>query len=119
VAFWPGPPEQVLFGIGGNEGNMPPAVIQALKTSTSAGLMLGMLGFGWFADVYGRRTMYGIELAIVAVATISCALVSPSQSMSAAGLLIFWRVIMVRNLFFSLFLNTRIRWPKAINTKPF
>lgn len=39
--------------------------------------------------------MYGIELAIIIFGTFSCALVSSSPSVSASGLLIFWRVLMV------------------------
>ncbi len=39
--------------------------------------------------------MYGIELGIIVLSTMSCALASPSQSMSSTGLLVFWRVMMV------------------------
>jgi PHS family inorganic phosphate transporter-like MFS transporter len=39
--------------------------------------------------------MYGIELIIITIGTFGCALASPSPTISAAGLLIFWRVIMV------------------------
>lgn len=38
--------------------------------------------------------MYGVELGIIIWATFSCALVSASPGVSAAGLMIFWRVIM-------------------------
>ena len=38
--------------------------------------------------------MYGVELGIVLVATLSCALASGSPAISTAGLLIFWRVLM-------------------------
>lgn len=39
--------------------------------------------------------MYGVELGIIILATLSCALVSSSPSMGSTGLLIFWRVMMV------------------------
>lgn len=39
--------------------------------------------------------MYGIELIIITIGTFGCALASPSPTISAAGLLIFWRVMMV------------------------
>lgn len=39
--------------------------------------------------------MYGIELGIIILCTLSCALASSSPAISAAGLLIFWRVMMV------------------------
>lgn len=38
--------------------------------------------------------MYGVELSIIIWATFSCALVSSSPGISAAGLMLFWRVVM-------------------------
>jgi PHS family inorganic phosphate transporter-like MFS transporter len=38
--------------------------------------------------------MYGVVLGIIVFSTFSCALVSSSPSLNAAGLLIFWRVVM-------------------------
>lgn len=40
--------------------------------------------------------MYGVELAIIIFGTFSCALASSSPSIGSAGLLLFWRVLMVR-----------------------
>jgi len=65
-----------------------------LKASTSGGAVIGQLGFGWLADVVGRRKMYGVELAIIITATLAQALAAPSESVSMTGVLIFWRVIM-------------------------
>jgi PHS family inorganic phosphate transporter-like MFS transporter len=96
VVFWEGPPESARNGYGGNHGALPNPVNQALKASTSAGIVIGQVLFGWLADVFGRRRMYGIELGIIILATFSCALVAPSQSMNFTGLMVFWRVIMVR-----------------------
>lgn len=95
LAFWQGPPEDARYGFGGNDGVLPTPVSQALKASVSAGIVLGQLVFGFLADRLGRRKMYGIELIIIMVATLLCALASPSPSMSSTGLLIFWRVMMV------------------------
>ncbi|KAH6605362.1 hypothetical protein Trco_007069 [Trichoderma cornu-damae] len=81
-------------GYGGNHGILPDPVNQALKASTSGGIVLGMIIFGWLADAFGRRRMYGIELIIIIVGTFGCALASPSPTISAAGLLVFWRVMM-------------------------
>ncbi|EHK20878.1 uncharacterized protein TRIVIDRAFT_59225 [Trichoderma virens Gv29-8] len=53
-------------GYGGNNGVLPDPVNQALKASTSGGIVLGMIIFGWLAD----------------------------PTISAAGLLVFWRVMM-------------------------
>lgn len=93
--FWQGPPNQNVHGYGGNNGELPSSVNSALKASTSGGIIIGQVVFGWLADVFGRRRMYGVELGIIILATLSAALVSPSQSVSFTGLMIFWRVIMV------------------------
>ncbi|KAJ9136493.1 Major facilitator superfamily domain-containing protein [Pleurostoma richardsiae] len=94
LVFWQGPPEDARNGFGGNNGQLPTPVSQALKASTSAGIVVGQVVFGWLADVCGRRRMYGIELGIIILATLNCALASPSQSMTSTGLLTFWRVVM-------------------------
>ncbi|KAG5985429.1 hypothetical protein E4U55_002350 [Claviceps digitariae] len=92
MVFWSG--EGVTNGFGGNNGHLPDSTSQALKASTSAGIVTGMIVFGWLADALGRRRMYGIELAIIIFGTFSCALASPSPSINSAGILIFWRVLM-------------------------
>ncbi|KAH8172154.1 sugar transporter domain-containing protein [Sarocladium implicatum] len=92
VVYWSG--NDSRDGYGGNDGHLPNPVNQALKASTSAGIVVGMILFGWLADVYGRRRMYGIELGIIILCTMGCALASSSPAISAAGLLIFWRVMM-------------------------
>lgn len=79
---------------GRNPGVMPQNVNTALKAATSGGAVLGQLGFGWLADVVGRRKMYGVELAIIVAATLAQALAAPSRAMSMTGLLVFWRVMM-------------------------
>ncbi|KAI1877482.1 hypothetical protein JX265_003490 [Neoarthrinium moseri] len=94
VVFWQGPPETAKNGYGGNYGTLPTPVSTTLKASTSAGIVVGQLLFGWLADVFGRRRMYGIELGIIVVATFASTLVAPSQSMSFTGLMTFWRVVM-------------------------
>ncbi|KAG6040609.1 hypothetical protein E4U41_007723 [Claviceps citrina] len=92
MVFWSG--RDVRNGFGGNNGFLPDATSQALKASTSVGIVAGMIVFGWLADALGRRRMYGIELAILIFGTFSCALVSCSPSINSAGILIFWRVLM-------------------------
>ncbi|KAJ6444906.1 inorganic phosphate transporter PHO84 [Purpureocillium lavendulum] len=92
MVFWSGNDDG--NGYGGNGGVLPDTTNQALKASTSAGIVIGMIVFGWLADALGRRRMYGIELAIIIFCTFCCALVSASPSVSASALLIFWRVVM-------------------------
>lgn len=94
VVFWQGSPEDAKNGYGGNYGSLPTPVSTTLKASTSAGIVVGQLLFGWLADVYGRRRMYGVELGIIVVATLASCLVAPSQAVTFTGSMTFWRVIM-------------------------
>jgi len=66
----------------------------AIKVSTSGGTVIGQLGFGYLADVVGRKKMYGLELMVIIGATLAQALTSESASMHIVGLMVFWRVIM-------------------------
>ena len=91
--FWQGPPIPGTTS-GGNNGKLPANINTAIKASTSAGAVVGQLGFGFLADVVGRRKMYGVELAIIILATMAQALAAPSGAVTMTGLLIFWRVIM-------------------------
>lgn len=78
-----------------SKGTIPVSSDTAIKVSTSGGTVLGQLGFGYLADVVGRKKMYGLELMIIIVATLAQALSSNSPSMSIVGVIVFWRVIMV------------------------
>jgi PHS family inorganic phosphate transporter-like MFS transporter len=66
----------------------------AIKVSTSAGTVIGQLGFGALADILGRKKMYGLELILIIVATLAQALTGPGPGTSIVGLMIFWRVLM-------------------------
>lgn len=68
-------------------------VQMALNISTLAGTVIGQLGFGILADVYGRKRMYGLELLIIIVSTVGVAMSSEGAagSMSLIGWLIAWR----------------------------
>ena len=78
-----------------SHGTIPPHSDTAIKVSTSGGTVIGQLGFGYLADVVGRKKMYGLELIIIIFATLAQALSAPSHAMSITGLIIFWRVLMV------------------------
>ncbi|SCV72071.1 BQ2448_4765 [Microbotryum intermedium] len=65
-----------------------------LKVATPVGTLLGQLGFGYLADVYGRKKMYGIELMIIIIATIGQAVAGRGPGISLLAVLIFWRVLM-------------------------
>ncbi len=60
---------------------------------TLAGSAVGQLVFGILADKFGRRRLYGLELAVVIFATIGMAEASTgmNNSMDIMGWIIFWR----------------------------
>ncbi|KAK5018892.1 acid phosphatase pho5 [Cryomyces antarcticus] len=75
-------------------GSIPTSADTAIKVATSGGTVIGQLGFGYLADVVGRKRMYGLELMIIIFATVAQALASSSRSISIVGIIIFWRVLM-------------------------
>ena len=79
-------------------GSMPTSSDTAIKLATSAGTVIGQLGFGALADIVGRKRMYGLELMVIIFATLAQALASNSPSIDIIGIIIFWRVLMVRIL---------------------
>jgi len=85
----------VYFNDSKSHGTIPVNSDTAIKVSTSGGTVLGQLGFGYLADVVGRKRMYGLELIIIIFATLAQALSSNSRAISITGLIIFWRVLMV------------------------
>jgi PHS family inorganic phosphate transporter-like MFS transporter len=76
--------------------SVPTPVRTAMMCSTLAGTMLGQIGFGFAADVLGRRKMYGLELVIIIVGTMLLVMSSNGEhnSMAIGGWLITWRAIM-------------------------
>ncbi|KAL7932568.1 major facilitator superfamily domain-containing protein [Trichoderma chlorosporum] len=76
------------------KGSMPTSSDSAIKLATSAGTVVGQIGFGIAADLVGRKRMYGLELIVIIFATIGQALTSGSPACDVIGLIIFWRVIM-------------------------
>ncbi|KAK5995376.1 Repressible high-affinity phosphate permease [Cladobotryum mycophilum] len=76
------------------KGTMPTTSDTAIKLATSAGTVVGQLGFGTLADIVGRKKMYGLELIVIIFATLAQALTSGSPACDIIGLIIFWRVIM-------------------------
>lgn len=66
-----------------------------INIATLGGTMLGQIIFGYFADKFGRRRMYGVELALLIVATLGMVMSSNGVdgSMDVFGWLIWWRVV--------------------------
>ncbi|EED18648.1 sugar transporter, putative [Talaromyces stipitatus ATCC 10500] len=68
----------------------------SLNAAVLAGTVIGQLGFGIFADVFGRKSMYGLELLIIIGSTVGITMSSPGTagSMDLLGWLISWRVLL-------------------------
>jgi PHS family inorganic phosphate transporter-like MFS transporter len=86
----------VFFQDSKSKGTIPSSSDTAIKVATSGGTVLGQLGFGYLADIVGRKRMYGLELIIIIFSTLAQALTSSSRAISITGIIIFWRVLMVR-----------------------
>lgn len=66
-----------------------------INIATLAGTMLGQVVFGFLADKYGRKKMYGVELLLLITATLGVVMSSEGadKSMSVFGWLISWRTV--------------------------
>ena len=82
-------------------GAMPHSHLLALNIATLGGTIVGQIGFGFAADRWGRRKMFGQELIITIAGTLGCAMASTgvNGSMSLLGWLCFWRVILGLGMF--------------------
>lgn len=65
----------------------------AINAITLTGSILGQLIFGYLADRYGRRKLYGLELLVVIFGTLGLVQSSAGYngSMSIQGWIMFWR----------------------------
>lgn len=77
-----------------NKGAIPESADTSIKVATSAGTVIGQLGFGWLADQVGRKKMYGLELILIIFATLAQSLTADGPALSIVGALVFWRVLM-------------------------
>lgn len=77
-------------------GAMPKGEETLLRCVTLLGAMTGQVGFGFLADLYGRRKMYGIELYLMLAAILGLVMSSAGAkgSMSIFGWLFAWRFVM-------------------------
>ncbi|CAG8451231.1 5228_t:CDS:2 [Dentiscutata erythropus] len=76
------------------DNNIPSIVDTGLKISAAIGTLIGQLVFGWCADRYGRKKMYGLELSLMIAATLGSALCANSFAVTLWGSLMFWRLIL-------------------------
>jgi PHS family inorganic phosphate transporter-like MFS transporter len=77
-----------------DKGSVPNDAATAIKAVQSGGTVIGQIGFGIMADLFGRKKMYGLELIIIIFATLAQALSSSSPSVPITAIICFWRVIM-------------------------
>ncbi|ANZ76029.1 BA75_02953T0 [Komagataella pastoris] len=75
-------------------GSIPDSTQTLLKVSTSVGTVIGQLGFGWAADFFGRKKIYGLELVIMIFATVLQCTVGESKAISFPAILTFYRIVM-------------------------
>lgn len=89
--YWPSELPEVVPSV-------PGSIKTAMMCSTLAGTMIGQVGFGFAADILGRRKMYGLELVIIIIGTMLLLMSSSGQynSMAVGGWLITWRAVMVQ-----------------------
>lgn len=66
-----------------------------INTATLAGTLLGQVLFGFLADKYGRKKMYGIELMVVIFSTLGLVMSSngTNESMNVFAWLVWWRTV--------------------------
>lgn len=78
------------------QDEMPSRYRLGLNLATLIGSMVGQVALGYFADRFGRRRVYGLELAFTIVASLGLATAATGvfNSMSLIGLLVFWRAVM-------------------------
>ncbi|KAJ5128941.1 hypothetical protein N7476_007558 [Penicillium atrosanguineum] len=68
--------------------------LTCINIATLAGTLLGMVMFGFLADKYGRKKMYGAELVLLITATLGVVMSSQGKdgSMDIFAWLIWWRI---------------------------
>ncbi|KAI8915571.1 major facilitator superfamily domain-containing protein, partial [Gorgonomyces haynaldii] len=72
-------------------GKMPDGYSSTIKAASSWGNLVGQFAFGMMGDVFGRKKMYGVELIILIVGALGCALVPGSW---IVVLMVFWRFVL-------------------------
>ncbi|KAJ8593050.1 MFS general substrate transporter [Rhizopogon salebrosus TDB-379] len=78
-------------------GQSLPANLQGLlKAAANIGSVIGQFGFGYCADAFGRKAVYGKELMLIILATILC-ISTPTNVLSPDGCLLylsFFRILL-------------------------
>ncbi|KAI0630080.1 MFS general substrate transporter [Trametes polyzona] len=75
---------------------LPPGLEGFIKAGANIGSVIGQFAFGYSADYFGRKAVYGKELMLIIFATIGT-LCDPTGAFSPSGSLIWlgvWRIIL-------------------------
>ncbi|GAA5975442.1 hypothetical protein JCM11641_004265 [Rhodosporidiobolus odoratus] len=83
-----------VYNQGAHKGALTANQDLGLKIATPVGTFVGQLLFGWLADKFGRKKMYGLELMIIIIATVGQAVAGHGPGVNILGVLIMWRFIM-------------------------
>ncbi|KAI0645989.1 MFS general substrate transporter [Trametes meyenii] len=76
--------------------SLPPGLEGFIKAGANIGSVIGQFAFGYSADYFGRKAVYGKELMLIIFATIG-SLCDPTGALSPSGALIWlgvWRIIL-------------------------
>ena len=75
-------------------GKLPINYYVAISAVALWGTLLGQIGFGILADMFGRKVMYGLALWVMIFAGFSQSMTFGRTSTSMVGTLCFWRFIL-------------------------
>ncbi|KAI0088458.1 MFS general substrate transporter [Irpex rosettiformis] len=79
-----------------NGHSLPTGLEGFMKAGANIGSVIGQFGFGFAADYFGRKAVYGKELMLIIFATIMC-ISDPTGDISPSSALIWlavWRIIL-------------------------
>ena len=78
------------------EDNLSKPLEAAINQATLVGTLIGQVAFGVLADRFGRKKLYGAELVIIIVATVSMALTGYgiNGTINIGAWIIVWRFVM-------------------------
>ncbi|OJA21437.1 hypothetical protein AZE42_08128 [Rhizopogon vesiculosus] len=75
-------------------GTMPANLQGLLKAAANIGSVIGQFLFGYCADAFGRKAIYGKELMLIIIATILC-ISTPTDTLSPTGCLIYLTIFRI------------------------
>lgn len=75
-------------------GTIPSSTQTLIKVSTSVGTVIGQVSFGMFADIVGRKKIYGLELIVMIFATVIQCTLGESAAISFPAIFSTMRILM-------------------------